>query len=78
MFCPNPFPFKTSNSMITLKFSDSEIKLLLRETGAAAAYLLQLCLTMQPHGPLPGSFVHGDTPGKNTVVSAMPPPGESS
>ena len=30
---------------------------------------------MQPHGPLPGSFVHGDTPGKNTVVGAMPPPG---
>lgn len=37
MFCPTPFPFKTSNSMITPKFSDSEIKLPLRETGAAAA-----------------------------------------
>ena len=29
----------------------------------------QSCLTLQPHG-LPGSSVHGDSPGKNTGVGS--------
>ena len=28
----------------------------------------QLCLTLRPRGLLPGSSVHGDSPGKNTGV----------